>query len=102
DVVQVADAIVHTALVREVRQPALLGEDRVVQLDTDERPSPAGDVSERRLVRGHPDHGRGRVVRSDQGQNGRARGIGGRPDLVYQWTDHVAGGSDTPGESAAE
>ena len=48
DVAQVADPVVDAALVGEVRRAALLGQDRRVELDADERPGAAGDVRERR------------------------------------------------------
>ena len=46
DVAQVADRAVHAQLVGEVGAPAGLGEDRLVQLEPDERPRAAGDVGE--------------------------------------------------------
>ena len=89
-VAKVADAAVDAALVREVGRAALLGQDRLVELDADERPRPAGDVRERDVAGRHADDGRRGVVRSDQRQDGLGREAGLRADVVAQRTDHVA------------
>ena len=83
--------VVDAALVGEVRRPALLGDDRPVEFDADQRPRPAGDVGERRVAGRDADDRRRRVVRPDQRQQGLARRARLGPDLVAQRADDVAG-----------
>ena len=70
DVAQVADPPVDAELVREVREPTGLGQDRRVELHADERPRPARD--ERRAVvrRRRRRRSRGGVVRADVARPG--------------------------------
>ena len=73
DVTQVADPAIDAELVREVGRPTRLGQDRPLELDSDEGPRPARDVGEVRSLRRDADDRRCRVVRSDVGQLGRLR-----------------------------
>ena len=87
DVAQVADGAVHPELVGEVGGPPLLGEDRSLQFDPDQRPGPRGDVGEVRGAGGDRHHrGRG-VVRAHRHQRRPGRGA----DVPAQPPHHVPG-----------
>src|ERR1035441_4318451 len=64
DVAQVADRVIDPALVSEVGTAARLGENRLLQLETDQRPRSRGDEREPRRSRGDGDDCGRRVVRT--------------------------------------
>ena len=75
-VAEVADPAVDPALVGEVRRTAGLGQDRRSSSTPTSPHVPHEMYANRSPVAGHPDDGRGRVVRADVGDDGVRRQAG--------------------------
>ena len=89
------------ALVGQVGRAGLLGDDRRLELDADERPGAARDVgSPSRRPERHGDHRRGGVVRGDRDDRRRRRQPGRLGDVRAAARRCTVPGSITSGKSA--
>ena len=102
DVAQVADSPVDTALVGEVRDAALLGEDRLIELDTDEGPGAGADVRRAWGEHRDGDDGGGGVVRADRDHADGLVGANLVGDRGGKLPDDLAGADELREEPAGK